>query len=398
MVQKLYFIAVAAARTVGTMDRIDKLAAEIATAAAPHAQRHDQDGTFVSEGVDTARDLGYLAAPVPPELGGEGARTADIAAAQQVIARSCGSTGLACAMHLHVVLAAAWRWRRGDTVVEPLLRKVAADRLIVASTGGKDWTHPTTVATATDGGWRVRGRKTFASISPAAGAVATFAVVDEARPGADVLVFGCPLTAEGVTLVETWDAAGMRGTGSHDLVFDDVFVAHGQVTGHRTWGELDKPLLLASVHAWPVIAATYLGVADGLTAAALRSATDEPADIRLAGLLDAQVRSARWALDGALADLGDDPEPTFDNFVMLQQMKRIVTLAGLDIADAAAEVAGGRAYARRGPIDRMIRDLRAAMYHPCSPEATLHLAGGARLARARTDDRRDVTPPAPPGA
>lgn len=28
--------------------------------------------------------------------------------------------------HLHIVLAAAWRWRRGDTVVEPMLRRVAA--------------------------------------------------------------------------------------------------------------------------------------------------------------------------------------------------------------------------------------------------------------------------------
>ncbi len=242
------------------METIEKLANEVAIAAADHADRHDLEGSFVIEGVEAARDIGYLASPVPPELGGAGARTEDIAAAQRVIARSCGSTGLACAMHLHVVLASAWRWRRGDTVVEPMLRKVA-DGMVVVSTGGNDWTHPRAVATPVDGGWRVSGRKTFASISPVGGAVATFAVLGEPADGNEVIVFGAPIKSEGITLEETWDAAGMRGTGSHDLVFDNVFVAESQITGRRTWGVLDRPLLLASIHAWPVIYATYLGVA-----------------------------------------------------------------------------------------------------------------------------------------
>jgi alkylation response protein AidB-like acyl-CoA dehydrogenase len=51
-------------------------------------------------------------------------------------------------------------------------------------------------------------------------------------------------------------------------------------------------------------------------------------------------------------------------------MKRVVT---------AAELAGGGAYARRGAVDRMIRDLRATLYHPYTPEVTLIHAGRARL-------------------
>lgn len=60
-------------------------------------------------------------------------------------------------------------------------------------------------------------------------------------------------------------------------------------------------------------------------------------------------------------------------------MKRVVTVAGQEIATVAAELAGGGAYARRGRVDRMIRDLRAALYHPYSPEATLVRAGRTRL-------------------
>jgi alkylation response protein AidB-like acyl-CoA dehydrogenase len=358
---------------------VDELAAEIAAVAGPHADRHDIEGSFAIEGVGAARDLGYLAAPVPPELGGEGALTRDMAAAQRIVARACGSTALACSMHLHIVLAAAWRWRRGDTVVEPMLRRVAAERIVVASTGGNDWTCPTAVATPVDGGWRVSGRKTFASIAPVADVAATFATIGTPAPGADVIAFGLPLGTEGVRIDETWDAAGMRATGSHDLVLDDVFVGEGQVVARRTWGVLDRPLLVASLHAWPVIYATYLGVAEGLVDTVIGTGRlTEPA-ARQVGLLDYHLRTARWALDAVLAELGDDPDPTTDNFTTLQLMKRAVTVACQEIATIAAELAGGRSYARRGPVDRMIRDLRAALYHPDLPEATLVRAGRVRL-------------------
>lgn len=354
-----------------------KLATEVAETAGEHADRHDVEGSFVVEGVGAARDNGYLASPVPRDLGGEGADTATICQAQRAVAEACGSTGLACSMHLHVVLAAAWRWRRGDTTVEPMLRRVAQDRWVVVSTGGNDWTHPTAVAIPVEGGWRVSGRKTFASISPAGDVMATFAVVGEPTPGAEVIAFGCPMSADGVTLEPTWDAVGMRGTASHDIVMDDVFVSEAQVNARRTWGELDKPLLVASLHAWPVIYATYLGVAEGLVGTVLARGKVRAERARLVGLLDAQLRTARWALLGALDEIGEDPEPTLQNFITLQQMKRIVTLVGQEMGPVAAEVAGGGAYARRGSVDRMTRDLRAALYHPYPPEETLVRAGRA---------------------
>ena len=361
------------------METIEKLAGEVAEAARPHADRHDIDGTFVEEGVAAARELGYLAAPVPPELGGAGVVTADMAAGQRILARACGSTALACAMHLHVVLAAAWRWRRGDKVVEGLLTRVGKDRIVVGSTGGADWTCPSTIATPVDGGWRVSGTKTFSSISPAATLIVTFAAVGEAAPGAEVIAFGLPLAQDGVRIEETWDAAGMRGTGSHDVVIDDVFVAEAQVSARRTWGALDRPLLVASLHAWPVIYGTYLGVAEGLVETVLSSGRVKESSARSVGLMDHHLRTATWALEGVLADLGDDPDPTLDAFVALQHMKRAVTMSCQEIGLLAAEVGGGGPYARRGAVDRAIRDLRAALYHPNPPEATLVHAGRVRL-------------------
>jgi alkylation response protein AidB-like acyl-CoA dehydrogenase len=362
-----------------TNTTIKKLGHQVAEAAAPHADRHDLEGSFVEEGVSAARDLGYLAAPVPVELGGAGALTSDIVETQRCIARVCGSTGLACAMHLHVVLAAAWRWRRGDNVVEPLLRRVAQDRVVVVSTGGNDWTRPTAIATPVEGGWTVAGRKTFASLAPIGDLAATFAVIGAPEPGAEVIGFSVPLNAAGVTVDYTWDAAGMRGSGSHDLIFNDVFIAEKQVSARRTWGELDRPLLVASMHAWPVVYGTYLGVAEGLAEAALSAGKAGTESASQVGLIDFHLRSARWAIEGALAEIGDDPEPSLGNFITVQQAKRVVTVASQQVATTAAELAGGRAYARRGPIDRMIRDLRAATYHPYPPDTILLHAGQYRM-------------------
>src|ERR671912_1788260 len=139
MVQILYFTASPLLPRGIRMDRstgqMEKLAAEVAVAAGPHADRHDIDGTFVTEGVTAARDLGYLAAPVPGPLGGGDALTAEVAAAQRVVARACGSTALASAMHLHVALAAAWRGRGGGTGGGPVFRQGGHDPPGVASTG-----------------------------------------------------------------------------------------------------------------------------------------------------------------------------------------------------------------------------------------------------------------------
>jgi acyl-CoA dehydrogenase len=171
----------------------------------------------------------------------------------------------------------------------------------------------------------------------------------------------------------------MRGTGSHDLVFDEVFVAEKQVSARRKWGELDRPLLVASMHAWPVVYATYLGVAEGLADAALTTGKATIESAPQVGLIDFHLRSARWAIEGALAEIGTDPEPSLQNFIAVQQAKRAVTIACQQVAATATELAGGRAYARRGPVDRMIRDLRAATYHPYPPDTTLLHAGQHRM-------------------
>ena len=45
--------------------------------------------------------------------------------------------------------------------------------------------------------------------------------VEAAAEGPTALQFGIPMKAEGVSIVETWNTMGMRGTGSHDVELTD---------------------------------------------------------------------------------------------------------------------------------------------------------------------------------
>ena len=57
---------------------------------------------------------------------------------QRELARHCGSTALASAMHQHVTAFTAWRYRRGLPGAEATLRRVAEEGIVLVSTGGGD--------------------------------------------------------------------------------------------------------------------------------------------------------------------------------------------------------------------------------------------------------------------
>jgi alkylation response protein AidB-like acyl-CoA dehydrogenase len=353
-------------------------ARELGEIAGEHAARHDLEGSFVCEAYEELRRSGYLALPVPRELGGHGATVREITLAQAELARHCAATALASTMHLHVVAAMAWRWRRGATHVEATLRRVVEDRLVVVSTGGTDRARPTGTASRVDGGWLVSGRKTFASQLPVGDVVATWFVTDD--DDRRVLGMGIPLSAAGIEMVETWDTLGMRGTGSHDLVFHDVYVSDAQVNAERPYGELDSLLRVAYIHALTVVAGTYWGIARQTGENALAAAGRDPmkltaASHRLAGSITAKLAGLRWTMLGHLADLGDDPGDDLQALTSTMLAKRTIAEDGLAIADLAMELVGGASYFRRQPFEQAWRDLRAAKYHPWTPEATLHQVG-----------------------
>src|SRR2546427_709919 len=149
------------------------VAEELLPAFAARAAGHDADDTFVAETFAELRRRRLFSAAVAVELGGGGASHAELCEVLRTLAHACSSTALAFSMHTHQVLIPVWRWRHDRAPVDGFLRRLAAEELILASSGGSDWLTGSGRAEKVDGGYRVTARKIFASGAPAAaGAVA----------------------------------------------------------------------------------------------------------------------------------------------------------------------------------------------------------------------------------
>lgn len=354
---------------------------------AEHAARHDRDGTWVAESFQHVKDAGLLTIAVPTELGGEGATISEIAMVQRELARYCGSTALASSMHQHVTAFTAWRYRRGLAGAEATLRRVVDDGIVLVSTGGGDFTRPRGEAVKVDGGFEVSGRKQFASQSPVGTVLSTMFVYDDPERGKRVLNMAVPVNVDGVTVHDNWNTLGMRGTGSNDVTINGVFVADDKVVADRPYDELDPPLQVICSIAFAIIIAVYLGVAEAARDYAIGSVSNptDPGVQRAVGLMNNRLQVASWALDGALAAVGDDPKPSHDTVAAVMAAKREIANAGIEACDIALELGGGAGFFKGSPLERAYRDIRAIKFHPLSPEATLLHAG--RLALGQPCDR-----------
>ena len=151
-----------------------------------------------------------------------------------ILAQYCGSTALTLSMHTHPLGTIVWRWRRDSAPVERILRRIVDERLQLVTSGASDWLDGSGVARSVADGWRVTARKRFVSGSPTGDLLMTTAV--DAASGRNQLDFALPLAAAGMSVQDNWRTLGMRGTGSHDVVVEDVHVPEAAVSIRRPAG------------------------------------------------------------------------------------------------------------------------------------------------------------------
>ena len=338
----------------------------VAPELAERAEQHDRDGSFVAENFDLLRERSFLSMSIPRELGGGGASHADTCAVLAELARACPSTALSFSMHSHLVAAQVWRHHRG--LPAPALAKVIDDQLVLISTGASDWLKSNGSATKVDGGFRVSARKMPASGCPAGDVLVTSVRWDDAPDGPQVIHASIPFVTEGVSIVETWDTMGMRGTGSHTVVLDDVFVPEAAVALVRPADEWHPVWSTVVGAALPLIMACYVGVAE---AAAERTIElvgprgDRPETAPLVGRMLNHLTAARdtvRAMIDASEDLRFDNSP--EHAAGSLTRKTLAAEACIETVRMALEVGGGMAYSRMGGVERLFRDVHGALYHP----------------------------------
>ena len=374
-------------------------AAALGTTFAQRASGYDRDASFPTENYDDLRRAGFLGLCIPERYGGMGADFVAYALVSEELGRHCGATALTFNMHTCTVLvtgeiADQLTWSAAEQTFieqrrERLFRGVLDDGSIHAQPFSEGLASGATAGVATratpvDGGFRVTGRKIFASLSTAADFHNVHAMVQ----GEDVVRFlGIPARAEGLRLEGDWDPLGMRGTVSHNLVIDDVFVPE-----ENEWmppGAFEQ----LSVR-WPffylTLSFTFLGIARAaldFTQSYLRGETPGAPDRR-----DNHVKQMGWAqmqlayeraqalLYRVLGELTVDPSP--------EQVRRAwaavatVMETAPEVASTAIRVCGGRSLLRPLPLERYYRDARCgSTMLPWSVEVCLD-----RLGRFGLDD------------
>ncbi len=353
----------------------------VADEIAVHAAGHDDDDSFVSEGYALLRDAGFFKALVPEDLGGGGATIGEICDSIRIIARGCGSTALAYAMHCHLVAVAAWRREHQGAPTEGLLKRVAAEDLILVSSGGSDWLQSGGTAEKVDGGFKITARKPFASGSPKGNLLVTSAVYDDPEAGPTALHFAVPLRSVGVTHLGTWTVMGMRGTGSNDIVIDGFFVPDAAITGRRPAGEWHMLFHIISMIAFALIYAAYLGVAEAARDKALDVARVRPKNSHmamLAGELENELLAARLA-HARMIEIAETGEPGPASTSVAMACRTLVGRHAIDTVAKAMELAGGASFYRKTGLERAFRDVQAARFHPLQLNPQLDFTGRVAL-------------------
>jgi alkylation response protein AidB-like acyl-CoA dehydrogenase len=282
-------------------------------------------------------------------------------------------------MHTHLVATTVWRWRHGDKGVEPLLKRIAAEELILVSSGGSDWLDGSGKAERVDGGFRVTARKVFASGSPSGDLLFTTAVYDDPKEGPTVLHFPVSLTAPGVRVEDNWRVLGMRGTGSNDVFIEGVTIPETAIGIRRPSGKWHRFFDVLTPVAWPLVMSAYVGVVEAareLAVAQARKKREEAVVQLMVGELETLVAGAQMALR-TMVQLGanSDFEPTLERSNQIYLAKAMVTRCALAVAEKAMEVAGGAAFFRSLGLERLVRDIQGIRYHPLQEKKQQLFAG-----------------------
>ena len=373
---------------------------------APRAATHDHDATFPIENFRDMYREGLLGICIPREHGGTGAdfKTYCLAAAE--LGRYCGSTALSWNMH---VCSTLWSGTLADDLPMSPSERAAHNtrrrmhyRRVIGS--GAIYAQPFseggaaaaggiafgTEARPVEGGFRVSGKKIFASLSGAAdyyGVLCTERAEGEAASRRNTLYLAVPAGAQGVAVVGDWDPLGMRGTVSRTLLLDDVFVPEVEML-------MPHGVYFQAATRWPhmflTLSPTYMGLAQAaydFTVAYLRGEMPgtPPVKRRMYPTKQIAVAEMHIALEQtkalwfqAISEARADPSR--EQVLRAYAAQATVMENANAIATKALRTCGGQAMLKSLALERIYRDSRCgSLMLPWTAEICLDRIGREAL-------------------
>ncbi|OLC56493.1 MAG: acyl-CoA dehydrogenase [Chloroflexi bacterium 13_1_40CM_4_68_4] len=365
--------------------RIDAaaVARELGPRLAARAAQHDADDSFVADSYQNFKEAKLFSAGVPAELGGGGATHAELCEMLNELGRHCGSSALSLSMHTHLLAATVWRYRNNLPLAEGLLKRIAAEELVLVSSGGSDWLDGSGTLEKSDGTYEFKARKVFGSGSPSGDVLVTTGVYDDPTNGPTVMHFGVSLRDPKVKILDNWRTLGMRATGSNDIVIDGVIVKDESITLRRPKGKWAPFFDVVTAVAWPLVSAAYLGVAEAARPTALAFAAKKRDDTvmqALVGEMDTHLAAARLAWREMIRLANNyDFKPSLQMSKELYEYKTLFSRSAIGAVDKAMEIASGPGFFRSAGLERLFRDVQGTRYHPWNEKRQAVFSGRIAL-------------------
>ena len=219
---------------------------------------------------------------------------------------------------------------------------------------------------------------------------------------ADVLFAGCvledrpavvALPTEQLQVLDTWHTLGLRGTGSHDSVADEVFVPNERVLSIFDGPVIDRPLYRfppfgffaacitaaamgnarAAIDDFVDLAGTKKGVAASRTLA--ERSTIQVAVASAESSLEAARAGYYQAIDAAWQASQDGPSVPLEARTRLRLAATHGVRVSADVVRTMYDLAGGSAIYDGAPLQRRFRDAFTATAHFQVNEASRELPG-----------------------
>ncbi|MEM7375945.1 MAG: acyl-CoA dehydrogenase family protein [Pseudomonadota bacterium] len=392
-------------------DRARTLASDVFAA---RAADWDRDARFPVENYRDLHAAGLLGICIPEADGGIGADYPTYMLAAAEIGRFCGATALTLNMHVSSCL---WSGALCDDLdlsdderrQHATRRRIHYQRILddgaiysqpfseggAAAAGAAAFG---TTAEQVDGGWRVSGKKIFASLAGHAnfyGILCTDITGGRKPSRANTLYLAIPADAEGVTVTGEWDPLGMRGTVSRTLLFDDVIVPD-------TAELMPRGVYFKAASTWPhmfmTLTPTYVGLAQAAVDFTVRYLRGEmpgtpPVKRRMyptkqIAVADMQIRLEQTKNLWFQAIMEAGPQPSDAQVRRAWAAQYTVMENANEIARLAIRTCGGQSMLKSLPLERIYRDSRCgSLMLPWTAELCQDRLGRAMLYKpGETDD------------
>jgi len=341
---------------------IKALAREFAEAEIePHAAEWDREHRFPRDLYDRLGELGLMGVCVPEDLGGAGADFLSYMLVLEELSRGDARVGVTVAVHtsaatLPIVMNGTQEQR--EELVPPLAR---GERLgafaLTESESGSDAASLRARAEPAGDGWRISGRKQWATNARYAGTFVLFA-----RTDAGISCFLVDGDSEALEISGEEEKLGLNSSSTADVVLDGVKVGRNRLLGEDGKG---FRIAMTTLDGGRIgIAAQALGIAQAAYDVAHAYALER----RQFGKRISEFQAIQWKL----ADMATEIEAArllVYRAAWLREQGRAHTEAGAMAKLFASSVArrqtaeaiqilGGYGYTKEFPVERYYRDAK----------------------------------------